>query len=121
MEAHIMNTSFDQRCRALSIIVLLAGMLLSACDDTNTDSALLVQPGSVEISGPVSVLLTATNTGDTLFLPLAWTVNNEDLGRITSSGGNQAAYTSNGRVGQNVVFVKDQAGREALAVINQSP
>lgn len=109
---------------------MLGGMILmGACDDSITGSVITVTPPSSDLTGPGSVHLTAalpedtrgtqTNRTDDLFLPLEWSVNNPNLGRIAPSGGHSAVYVSNGRAGQNVVFVKDQSGREGLASVNQ--
>ncbi len=115
--------------RALCAAMLGGLILMGACDDSMTGSAITVTPPSSDLTGPGSVYLTATlpednagaptNRTDELFLPLEWSVNNPNLGRIASSGGHNAVYVSNGRNGQNVVFVKDQSGREGLASVNQ--
>lgn len=54
-----------------------------------------------------------------ILLPLEWSVVNPGMGRIMVSGGYSAVYESYGPRGQNYVVVRDQAGREGIAVIEQ--
>lgn len=100
----------------------------TGCDDAETGSALIVTPEDSEVAGNGStVFLTAalasdddpTNRNEEIIYPLEWSVRNPTLGGIMNSSGNSAVYESNGARGQNVVFAKDQFGREGLAVINQ--
>ena len=109
-------------------MAVLAAGWLCGCDDADTQSVLTVEPGSSDLEGRTSVLLTVQlPEGDpalpgppqAAFLPLRWSVNNPNLGVIASSKGYQAVYVSHGREGQNVVFVVDQSGREGVAAINQ--
>ncbi len=109
---------------------LAAGMIFACgCDDTSVSEVIDVEPGTVEMEGRGSALLTArlrgedattsTNQVDNLFLPLEWSVQNPDLGGVMSRGGHSAVYESSGRRGANVVFVKDQIGREGVVAVNQ--
>ena len=112
---------------------LAVAMLAGGCEDADTQMAITLTPDEVELTGAGSVLFTAglpnadanvdpESTGDRaeeLLQPLVWSVQNPGLGGIQSSGGNSAAYQSNGRRGQNVVRVRDQGGREGVAVVNQ--
>lgn len=54
-----------------------------------------------------------------IILPLKWHVSNPALGRIASQGGYSAIYESFGGRGQNYITVKDQFGREGIAVVSQ--
>jgi hypothetical protein len=110
---------------ALGVVGTLA---LAGCDDAATGPVISVTPDSVDLTGAKTVVLTAQGgeAGDTaavptnvLYMPLEWSVHNPQLGGIMSSAGHTAVYESNGRVGQNVVFVKDQSGREGVVAINQ--
>ena len=61
-----------------------------------------------------------TNTvASQILLPLEWSVANPALGRIMAVGGYSAVYESYGPRGQNYVSVRDQAGREGIAAIEQ--
>ena len=110
-------------------VTAAALILFAACHDVDMERSITVTPASAELAGPEAVLLTAalpdadgteeTKRTGTLMLPLEWSVNNPDIGRIASSGGHSAVYASSGRLGQNVVFVRDQSGREGLVAINQ--
>jgi hypothetical protein len=104
--------------------IALAGCMLmaAACDDAETGNALNVEPAESSLYGAGStVLLTASVVGEDeeMILPLKWSVQNPSLGNILSSAGLTAVYRSNGAIGQNVVFCKDNYGREGLAVVNQ--
>lgn len=110
------------------LLVAALGLLASGCEDAETGSALTVSPSDSEIAGVgATVFLTAarpededpTNRNEEVIYPLTWSVSNPSLGGILSSSGNSAVYESNGTRGQNVVFARDQFGREGLAVINQ--
>ncbi len=54
-----------------------------------------------------------------ILLPLEWSVLDPAMGRIMASGGYSAVYESYGPRGQNYVVVRDQAGREGIAAIEQ--
>lgn len=101
---------------ATALLILGGG-----CEDVASDSSLTVTPNNATLTGVQSVALTASHPDGTttLLTPLVWSVNNDTLGSIIRTAGASAVYQSNGNVGQNVVTVRDPAGREGLAVINQ--
>jgi hypothetical protein len=123
----------------LAIALSAAGIaLVAGCETAETDEnavVLVVSPQTVDIVGgqATSVIFTCTaepftDTGSTtstvgnVFLPLRWTVSDESLGAIAGAAGNQALYTNvPATVGQNIVIVRDQAGSEGMAVVNQKP
>ena len=116
------------RCICLATALAVA-FLSGGCEDADTQMALTLTPDEVELTETGSVLFTAElpdadpettgNRAEELLLPLEWRVHNPGLGGIQASGGNSAVYQSNGRHGQNVVHVRDQGGREGVAVVNQ--
>jgi len=108
--------------------IVLSLFLMIGCEDADTASVLVITPSSSEVSGIGATVMLKAGMGDALsvsnrsnqmILPLSWSVSNPSLGGIMSSRGYSAVYESRGKVGQNVVFVKDNYGREGLAVINQ--
>ncbi len=128
--------------QAMMIVVAAAGawLLMTGCEDVETDTGLTIRAACEECSGNLQVLgygygsitLTAcrgaccgdcldssTNLVDRLFLPLEWSVSNPSLGRILASGGYTAVYESIGGKGRNIVTVRDQSGREGIAGIEQ--
>jgi hypothetical protein len=110
-----------------SVLLLLAQV--TGCEDAETGSALSVTPSEAGLTGVGATSYftaaarveagEATNRNEEIIYPLVWSVSNPALGGMMSSAGDSAVYESNGKKGQNVVFVKDQFGREGLAVINQ--
>jgi hypothetical protein len=60
-----------------------------------------------------------TNSTTSLALPLVWTASDAALGGIKSSAGVTAIYQSTGKVGNNVITVRDQGESEGIAVITQ--
>lgn len=121
-----LNDSFRRGCVLLTA-ALLCGVL-TACEETEELNAIEVSPDTAVLTGSGdSIVFTAkrptvdigTNTFDNLFLPLEWEVSNPNLGKIQSSGGFSAVYESNGKVGQNFINVRDQAGSEGVALVEQ--
>jgi hypothetical protein len=122
-----MKTQWMKRWVGVLAIVLL--VIMTGCEDAETGSALSVTPSEVNVTGVGATSYftvaarvdagEATNRNEEIIYPLVWSVSNPTLGGMMSSAGDSAVYESNGRKGQNVVFVKDGFGREGLAVINQ--
>ena len=135
--------------KAIGAGLVLAGLGFAAgCgEDAQTDSALAVYPATSTVyADGATVFLTVydpdenvyeadvaahakasldsdvdqTNTvASQILLPLEWSVANPALGRIMAAGGYSAVYESYGPRGQNYVAVRDQAGREGIAAIEQ--
>ena len=122
-----MNTQCMKRWTGIGTVLLM--LLVTGCEDAETGSALTVTPSEVNVTGVGATSYftaaarvdagEATNRNEEIIYPLVWSVSNPTLGGLMSSAGDSAVYESNGRKGQNVVFVKDGFGREGLAVINQ--
>ncbi len=130
------QSSWKKQCLVIGSMMALF-FIGVGCDDADTGSVITVlhdvggdpQTGPATLVGRGSVLFTAeyrgnalntaTNQTDELHLPLEWSVNNPDLGRISGRGGHEAVYVSSGRTGHNVVFVKDQRGREGVTSVDQ--
>ena len=135
--------------KAIGAGLVLAGLGFAAgCgEDAQTDSALAVYPATSTVyADGATVFLTVydpdqnvyqddvaahakvsldsdvdqTNTvASHILLPLEWSVANPAMGRIMAAGGYSAVYESYGPRGQNYVAVRDQAGREGIAAIEQ--
>ncbi len=112
------------------VVAVILALTVPGCDDVDVGRALVITPGTSTIEGQdATVLLTAepaedsvtsSNLNSAIYLPLEWSVSDGRLGRIESSGGYGAVYTSTGIVGQNSIQVRDQSGAEGVAVVNQS-
>ena len=128
-------------------LAALMGFAAGCGEDAQTDSALAVYPASSTVyADGATVFLTVydpdenvyeadvaahakasldsdvdqTNTvASQILLPLEWSVANPAMGRIMAVGGYSAVYESYGPRGQNYVAVRDQAGREGIAAIEQ--
>lgn len=114
------------------LVVLLSCIV--GCDDVDRTSVLTVTHfrgnneirGAIEMEGAGAVVVKASfpegeggEAEDALLLPLEWSVHNPGLGGMMRSAGHTAVYESNGRRGQNVIFVKDRQGREGVLAVNQ--
>ena len=142
-----MKTKRMKAIRAGGIMVAFLGFAAGCGEDAQTDSALAVYPATSTVyADGATVFLTVydpdenvyeadvaahakasldsdvdqTNTvASQILLPLEWSVGNPGLGRILAAGGYSAVYESYGPRGQNYVVVRDQAGREGIAAIEQ--
>ena len=135
-----MKTTWLKAIGIAGAAVALLGFVAGCGEDAETDSALGVDPASSTVyADGATVFLTAydpdygvyqkdavnsdvgmsSNLNVQILLPLEWRVADATLGRITASGGYSAVYESSGIRGQNYVFVRDQAGREGIAAIEQ--
>lgn len=110
------------------VLALLVAGALSACERTERGNAITVTPAVTTLEGPSATVLTAaaaedgvvsSNQVDALYLPLTWWVSDPELGNVTAVGGYTAVYSSTSKIGQNTVFVSDQADSEGNAVIIQ--
>jgi len=109
------------------ILVLSALLFVVGCETETTDTGLKVEVTPEEnVNG--GFLLTVTgltndeSTNSVVYMPLTWTVSNPSIGNIRVQGGYSATYESTGAFGQNTVTVRDQAGREGLALlVTESP
>ncbi len=119
----------SMRFLALFAGCIFCSAVITGCESSSTDTAINVYLQNTEnstatvIAGQrqtVYFVATARETGtgtNTLYFPLHWSVDHPDLGTIKASAGNTAAYESTGLRGNNVITVKDQAGREGIAVV----
>jgi len=105
----------------LSIAVCLALAVLPACEDAKGTRPLGLVPVYTVLSGDTNYVVFTVNSNDLreLSLPLKWWVENERLGDITQSGGVNAVYSSRGKGGVNVVWVRDQYDAEGSATVEQ--
>ena len=142
-----MKTTWLKAIGIAGAAVALLGFVAGCGEDAETDSALGVDPASSTVyADGATVFLTVydpdenvyeadvaahakasldsdvdqTNTvASQILLPLEWSVANPAMGRIMAVGGYSAVYESYGPRGQNYVAVRDQAGREGIAAIEQ--
>lgn len=142
-----MKTKWMQASGAGLVVAALLGFGAGCGEDAETDTALAVSPASSTVyADGATVFLTVYDPDEIVYgadaaahakasldsdvdetnsivshilLPLEWGVVNPALGRIMASGGYSAVYESYGPRGQNYVTVRDQAGREGIAAIEQ--
>ncbi len=117
-----MNRSSVWRLGILVAAVFAVASLVG-CETTETaDSVITVTPASSTLNGTLATATLTASTASTnmaLALPLVWTVANPSLGNIRASTGLTAVYESTGRVGNNIVTVRDQGQAEGMATIVQ--
>ena len=142
-----MKTKWWKTIAAGLVLAALMGFAAGCGEDAQTDSALAVYPASSTVyADGATVFLTVYDPDDNIYnedaaahakasldsdvdqtntvasqilLPLEWSVANPAMGRIMAVGGYSAVYESYGPRGQNYVAVRDQAGREGIAAIEQ--
>ena len=142
-----MKTKWMKAIAAGSVLTAVLGLAAGCGEDAQTDSALAVYPASSTVyADGATVFLTVYDPDENVYeddvaahakasldsdvdqtnslashilLPLEWSVANPALGRIMAAGGYSAVYESYGPRGQNYVAVRDQAGREGIAAIEQ--
>ena len=142
-----MKTKRMQAIGAAGIMAAVLGFAAGCGEDAQTDAALAVYPPSSTVyADGATVFLTVYDPDESVYgadaaarakasldsdvdqtnsvashilLPLEWSVANPALGRIMAAGGYSAVYESYGPRGQNYVAVRDQAGREGIAAIEQ--
>ncbi len=103
--------------------IVLAALLQSGCEEAKGLQGLQVDPPSAMLTtnGQTTVFtVTGGITNETLALPLAWSVQDEALGRIIRSSGFTAIYRRSDRNGVNTVIVRDQYDNEGYATVQQS-
>lgn len=92
------------------------------CETTESaDTAIAVTPASQELTGRMATqTFTASGVASNeLVLPLIWTVSDPNLGVVRSTAGLSAVYESSGRVGNNIITVRDQGQAEGMATVVQ--
>lgn len=142
-----MKTNRMKASVAAGIMAAVLGLAAGCGEDAQTDTALAVYPASSTVyADGATVFLTVYDPDENVYgadvaarakaswdsdvdqtnsvasqilLPLEWSVANPALGRIMAVGGYSAVYESYGPRGQNYVSVRDQAGREGIAAIEQ--
>lgn len=134
-----MNTKHTLAAVLTGTVGLACFLVLIGCEtaSTNADVAVIVvEPEVSYIEGAgTGVLLKAsaqafapddagqpigtTNKLEGLYLPLEWRVSDTSLGLIAETVANSAVYVSLGPQGANVITVRDQAGNEGIAIVNQ--
>jgi hypothetical protein len=109
----------------MAVIAGVVGVVLTGCETTESaNSSIAITLSSSTITNKAAVTMTAaasggTNSTTSLALPLVWTASDAALGGIKSSAGVTAIYQSTGKVGNNVITVRDQGESEGIAVITQ--
>ena len=114
------------RARLLMMaMMVVAGVLLWAgtgCEEAEGVGGVDVSPSTATLGGSNSVntqVFTA-HVSSSLALPLEWSVSKPELGNIVSHSGSNAIYAANsGKIGSNVITVRDQYKNEGSAVVTQ--
>lgn len=103
------------------LVIVAVALLQNGCEEAKGLLGLTVDPASVTLStnGQIQVFAVTGVTND-MALPLTWTVSNEGLGQILSSGGYSAVYQRLAPNGVNTLTVRDQFDNEGLASIRQT-
>ena len=105
------------------MVAVVAGLAIVGCETTeSTDTVITVTSSSSTLEGSLATATLTASTASTntaLALPLVWTVANPALGNIRASAGLTAVYESTGKVGNNIVTVRDQGQAEGIATIVQ--
>lgn len=107
---------------ACGMIAAMALFCWVGCETTESaNSVIAVTPSAPELQGRLATqTFTAEGTAENeLALPLVWTVSDPNLGVIRSTVGLSAVYESSGRVGNNIITVRDQGQAEGLATVVQ--
>lgn len=105
---------------ALAVGAVMAFVI--GCDTTkSTDTVLTVTPASKDLTsaGETATFTVSVTGSNTVALPLVWTVSDSTLGGIKESSGLTAIYQSSGKIGVNILTVKDQGESEGIATVNQ--
>lgn len=110
---------------------LFAGLLLAlglaGCepDDDDVLGELEVTPANTDLTGVTKgIVLTAVvgDNADPSIYPLEWSVAYPFVGHVVAQSAASAAYLhTSPRAGENVITVRDQLGREGIAVVNWEP
>jgi len=104
-------------------VVVVNAVFIPGCEEAEGLRGLVINPSFADLtSGFTNFTQTFTVDEDSLrelSLPLEWSVANPQLGTITSSGGNSAAYSRTSLPGDNSIFVVDQFGAQGSASIRQ--
>lgn len=105
------------------VIATVVALAVVGCETTESasDAIVVTVSPSTELTGSLATATLTVNatTNSALALPLVWTVSDPNLGTIRASSGLTAVYQSTGRVGNNVVTVRDQGRAEGIATIVQ--
>lgn len=111
--------------------LLCAGLLLAlglaGCepDDDDVRGELEVVPSDTDLTGGTKgIVLTAVVGEDTnpIIYPLEWSVAYPYIGDVVAQSAASAVYLhTSPYAGGNVITVRDQIGREGIAVVNWEP
>ncbi|HMP75852.1 MAG TPA: hypothetical protein PKE12_06100 [Kiritimatiellia bacterium] len=106
----------------IAACLLAASLFTTGCESTETEDAVIVITSDIDESNEVqlgqltftaSLDTSVTNIGESLVLPLEWSVAKAGLGRIISTGGASAVYEATG-LGVQSIQVRDQIGRTGV-------
>jgi len=105
-------------------VCFAVGLFVVGCDTTKTtDSVLTVSPPSATLTGAgatATFTVSVSGSNTTVALPLVWAVSDASLGNIKAAAGVSAVYESTGKVGSNIITVRDQGQDEGLATVTQN-
>lgn len=108
----------------VAVLAMMAVWVWTGCEEAGNTSGISINPsvatlGSGSSNSTSGLVLTAL-VSDSLALPLKWSVGNSGLGYIASASGSNATYVANaGKLGDNIITVRDQYDNTASAVVTQ--
>ena len=106
-------------------VLLALGLLGCEASDDDVRGELDVLPTDTDLTGVTKgIVLTAVvgDTADPSLYPLEWSVAYPYVGHVIAQSANSAAYLhTSPHAGGNAITVRDQLGREGIAVVNWEP
>jgi len=96
------------------------GVAIVNCSANTQIGNLTIEPATAEIlwKGGVVTFTVVQKEEVDIHMPLVWSVDHPNLGRITESGGFSAVYEGYGGKGYNTITVRDQSGASGVAVVS---
>lgn len=106
-------------------LLLALGLLGCEADDDDVRGELKIVPSATDLSGVTKGLVLTAVVGenaDPTIYPLEWGVAYPYVGHVVAQSADSAAYLhTSPYAGGNVITVRDQIGREGVAVVNWEP
>ena len=103
------------------LALLFSGMLFTACESSDEDDSLTVDPEEVELTSDgetqIFEVLYADGEEKKLATPIEWKVSNSAIGFIAEQSGAKAIYQRRTE-GVNIVYAEDQYGSQGYATVN---
>ena len=96
------------------------GVAIVNCSANTQIGNLTIDPATADLTwqGGTVAFSVVEKENEDVHMPLEWSVDHPDQGRITESGGFSAVYEGYGKKGYNTITVRDQSGASGVAVVN---